>query len=151
MPPRPLPVIPHVYRCFLQFAGPGGMILGNVIHVLDASDPPALDVAQAVGKAWAATGSIYAMQSSVSIYQQVSVIPLDGTSSTISDPFSTAAHTAGADTGAVFPANTSAVLKLKTGNRGRSHRDRIYVGQISNTRSTDLLHWSASYLTQMVT
>lgn len=144
-----LPVIPGVYRCFLQFAGPSNTIIGNVVHVEASGSPTGLQVAQAVGKAWAATGSMYEAQATVTQYQQVVCTPLDGSSISASDAFTTAAHTAGAQGGTVYPANTAAVLRLRTGQRGRSHRGRIYLGQVIASNSSNLFTWSSSYLTTL--
>jgi hypothetical protein len=87
------------------------------------------DFVIALSSAWGAhyTDQLGAMQSSYGCIN-VEILPLDGTSPTITKVLESGP--AGQSSGNIIPA-TAHVITLRTDERGRSHRGRIFLGPVS--------------------
>lgn len=121
----PLPVITNVFRCALEWdCGAAGHAV-NVIHVL-ASTPP--EVPGAVFTAldnWV-TRPMWDLQSDQAVVNNITITPLDGTSS--SQTFSTGGVAKWSGNGGSGPTPAVAnIIKLQTGLRGRDKRGRIFL------------------------
>ena len=141
-----LPVINGIYRCFIEQSEGGIGLFGNVINVRGATGEDPVQVARVVAEAFGGANSLCAMTTASNEFRQVHCTPLDDITPTGVHDFSTATNKAGLVGGAPFPINTTMCFSLKTGQRGRSHRGRFYLGAMSNSWSADLLHWDAIHV-----
>lgn len=138
-----LPVLTDIYRVTVNQLF-NGQPLANVMHFQGLTAPPAIQVAQAVGKAWGSASGISLLQHNSVLYQNVTVTPLDGTSTTVSDPFSTAANTNGQGVGTANTGNVARAVAIKSTHRGRTSNGRIYIGGTTTLDTTDKIHWTTS-------
>ena len=137
-----LPVIDHVYRCTVNQTS-GAFPMANVFHVFNSSDPDPLDVAAAVGQAWADSGNIAAVQDTGVLYTTSDVIPLDGATASASWNFSLGGNINGDHTGGPVPPQVAMTISIQTALRGRSHRGRLYLGGLSDPYFDEsTLQWS---------
>lgn len=118
-----LPTIANTYRVTLHWSGPGGTSAKTVMHFRRSSST-ASAVATAVdanvtATMWNHTGTTTAVS-------KISVTPLDGSSATY-ELAVTGAKWAGPTAAAeVIPAG-AAVITLRTANRGRRYRGRVFL------------------------
>jgi len=143
----PLPVIPGVFRCAVETK----YLAVNVVNVIHVEAPPAStasDVATVVANAWGSTNSISLMQSVSILYEQVVVTKLDGTSAVGVDSFGAAAHKQGQTPGSLMPNSAACCIAIKTAQRGRRHRGRMFIGGIVNSNSNDQLTWITAFKNQ---
>lgn len=120
-----LPVIADTYRVALNWLSSTGQIAANVIHIRTrASGHTAGDVMENLDDN--AGSNLWLSCSSSAVVKDVAITPLDGSSATVHfSPASPGAWTGG-QAGDFSPA-TSAIVKLTTSLRGRSHRGRIFL------------------------
>lgn len=125
----PLPFIEGVHRVTLNWTGPNGTDAANVMHFQDGgTDAAAL---------WAilepnVVANMFNCVSHDAIITTVDILPLDGISATQSfNAPATALWRGETVAEAVFA--TAAVVKLRTGERGRSKRGRIYLPYVAET------------------
>jgi len=117
----PLPIITNIYRVALIWTGPSGQHAVNVMHFSRASSS-ASAVASAIDAS--VTSAMWTdIQNGWSV-NQLQVTPLDGSSATFLLAV-TGAKWTGTTAGDFVP-GASAIVSLRTGLRGRSHRGRIF-------------------------
>lgn len=130
----PLPVIPDVYRCALKWANASGGYAINVTHwhyLGGLTDP--LAIAADLAAKWIAndTAAMYGAQTISMSGDLFTITPLDGSTASVDVAASGVIGTSGGQT---IP-NMAAVIKLKTGLRGREYRGRVYLPGVSESLS----------------
>jgi hypothetical protein len=119
----PLPVIDDVFRVAVHWQdanSPQDAI--NVMHFFSETDTPTL---LAAGLDAAANAGMFAAMSNAIIADEFAITPLDGTSATeffVPDPSKWTGQTAGD-----YAPQVAALVKLRTGLRGRSQRGRVFL------------------------
>lgn len=122
-----LPVIPFVFRTTWNFTPSVGQPTHNVLHFYDGART-ALELVGAIEDAispnyiemFASVQNGYGLDS-------IDVIALDGTSPTFNVPIGSFG---GQASGQPIP-NSCGIITLRTAERGRSHRGRVYLGPLS--------------------
>ena len=119
----PLPVIAGVNRVTFNWNGPNGTNAANVMHFLDGGGSVDTFIGLLTGNFVA---NMFNCISNQAVIFSFDVIPLDGVSATsvVLAP-ATALFKGETVSDPVFP--DSAILKLRTGERGRSKRGRAYL------------------------
>lgn len=119
----PLPTIPNVFRVALGWTGPNSSSAVNVMHFLGAPGT--------VNGLWTTlqarvTQAMWGLQAGSSVIKTVTITPLDGGSA--SSPFAAPSGVAwaGGVAGDGIP-QSATVIKLKTGQRGRDRRGRLFL------------------------
>lgn len=120
----PLPVIPDVFRCTLNWAAGSGIeYMHNVIHLANTVGDEAAVFADldshVTAAMWNTAPSGFAVQT-------VDVLKLDGTSATVSFATGRPAKWTGSGTGQWIPA-AAEIITLYSPFRGRSNRGRVYL------------------------
>lgn len=133
----PLPVIPDVVRVTFNWQlGDTGRTAHNIIH-LGVSGASAEDALTALNTAFGAVGdpnSLFSCTCSDATFFSVDLIPLDGTSGTVTENLET---TQGGTTGGDCMLQGCAVVSLHTGLRGPQHRGRIYTPFVGEGAQVD--------------
>lgn len=120
-----LPVINDVFRCALNWTDPTGQTATNVIHIrANFADPTPTLVMGALDSS--ARADMWDSATLSSAITDVAITPLDGVSATEHFTPATPAHWKGEQSGDFIP-QVAVVVKLTTGERGRSHRGRVFV------------------------
>lgn len=126
-----LPVITDVFRCALNWQESGGQVATNVIHIKDESGAAtASTIMTALDNA--AAGGMWACVVPTAQVVDVGITPLDGTTATQHFTPPTPSHWTGQN-GTQFVPQVSAIVKLSTGDRGRSKRGRIFLPFIAES------------------
>lgn len=122
----PLPTIPDVYRCALEWTNSAdpSATASNVIHVKRSGSNPAaiaaiLDAAVVLNM-WRAQGSNAAVT-------RINVTPLNGSGVTLPYSPATPANWKGSQTSNTPILQVANLIKLVTAARGRSFRGRVYL------------------------
>lgn len=128
----PLPIIADVYRTALFWTNGAGQHSVNVMHIHAPSSTPsavaaALD-ANVVASMWTYVSSGF-------VQEELTVTKLDGSTATFQLATSGAKWTGG-NAGDLIPA-VSSIVSLRTGQRGRSHRGRLFLGPVGETLFTN--------------
>ncbi len=145
-----LPVIANTFRVTFNWHSDAGAEAHNVMHFRSAganSD----DIFDALDAA--VTDDMWQQTCTTVNVESLDILPLDGTSSTINYSAPVDARWAGTRAGEFAPA-LAAIVRLKTGQRGRSHRGRVYLpfvaeaaqaaGVLAGTTAVDLQQaWQA--------
>ena len=135
-----LPVITDVIRTTVHREDGQGRSANNVMHFLSPGyDVNALDLNFQTANVRAMWDPIWDGYGFITL----NYLPLDGTSATTTIIPGVPADFTGEGTGELIPAE-SALIKLRTGLRGRSHRGRIYLGGIGEDRNQDGANTSAT-------
>lgn len=119
----PLPVIADTLRVTLNWTGPNGTSAANVMHFRGSGIDPTELMALLTNNFVA---NLFNAVATTAVIDTVHIIPLDGTSATQEfDAPNTALWKGETVSSPVFP--DSVVIKLRTGERGRSKRGRVYL------------------------
>lgn len=122
----PLPVIPGVVRCTVGGQCTGGGRWANTWHLrlISLVDPTVtqLVVAQNFMQTFYSS-QVMPKCAAATTLDSLGMTPLDGTSGAVAFTL----NVAGSGIGVPLPAETSLVLSLKTGGRGRRARGRVYL------------------------
>jgi len=122
----PLPVIPEVFRCALVWGfGAVPPYPVNVIHIKSVTGTLNSDAAFGALNT-TLTHAMWWPTSSNLFINQVSIIKLDGTSSTVTYTTDGTARWQGVQAGDGTP-QVCGIVKFATGHRGRQNRGRIYL------------------------
>lgn len=124
----PLPVINDVFRCSIHWVHSSGQRAVNVFHV-QSSTLTAQAVANLIDAS--VTANMWQPVSSSASVQELHVLPLDGSSSTL-EKVTTGTKWAGSTTGDMTP-QAACLLSLKTGLRGPANRGRMYLPFIAES------------------
>jgi hypothetical protein len=128
----PLPVIANVYRCALNWERSTQHAV-NVMHIQAPSALPAADVFSTLD-AFVASGMF---ECCVGTIQSVDITPLNGTSPTQTFvAFDDNAQWTGEASGEFVPA-LSALVKLQSAVRGRSHQGRLFLPFVGESKNND--------------
>jgi len=129
----PLPVIANTIRCAVRGHSTSGQPWANVLHfkktsgVIDAAAITALDteVQKLYGGASYGGGGVNMLNNTPAstVVLDVTYTPLDGVSASTTKP-STATGSGATD---LLPGETTPIITLKTANRGRRYRGRVYL------------------------
>lgn len=119
----PLPFIEGVSRVTLNWTGPNGTSANNVLHFQDGGLAPSA--------LWAilepnVVANMFNCIATAAIIDNVDILPLDGIAATQTFDAPATALWKGETTGEALFAN-ACIVKLRTGERGRSKRGRIYL------------------------
>lgn len=132
----PLPVITHVWRCALRWSTASGQLAVNVIHIRDESGTAVADDVYGALNSAVVPLMWYPASGGASV-SEVDVLPLDGVHGTASYTTGSPAKWTGASGGTVWEPALSALIKLGTGLRGRTHRGRIFLPFTDQTSAVD--------------
>lgn len=126
----PLPVIPGVFRVALNHA-PGEALFGftNVIHVFSSTLTP-LQVLTAINGALVA--GMFDAKAAAMLGMTAVATKLDGAAPTAELVFTGTAFL-GTGAGELVPA-AAAVITLRTGQRGKRHTGRVFIGALSEDK-----------------
>lgn len=120
---RPLPVISGVFRCALNWAHSSGQLATNVIHVFKVGATPT-QVCVAIDAA--VTTEMWFNVSSLAHVTEIVCTPLDGTTATLHYPVTGSKWVGNASSADMEP-GPAAVISLRTAQRGRRYRGRLYL------------------------
>lgn len=123
----PLPVIANVYRVTLNWNRVGAIRPVNVLNFVSTGS--ATHVGSVISGAF--TSGMFDCMRTDAILNNLSILPLDGVSGTIT--YSGFSVTGNAGTGDFEP-STCAVVSLKTGLRGPKHRGRVFIGPVAQSK-----------------
>jgi hypothetical protein len=124
-----LPVIANVIRTTISRLDGQGRSAHNVMHFhSDSYSVSGLDTALQANVDRAMWDPVWEGYGAITL----NYLPLDGTSATTTVIPTTMTDWTGEGTGELIPAS-AALIKLKTGLRGREHRGRIYLGGIAES------------------
>lgn len=129
----PLPVIADVFRVTFEWLPADGISPRNVVHVRSASDD-VTEIGGVINDAFAAITdfSPWTFLSNVFACDDLSILPLDGTSATA--VVALADTMIGGATGELIP-NMAAVLSFHTEQRGPRGRGRMYIGPTTENKN----------------
>lgn len=128
-----LPVIADVIRTTIHREDGQGRSANNVLHFESTGyDVAALNTNLQASVTRTLWDPIWAGYGAITL----NYLPLDGTSATTTIIPTTMLDFTGEGTGELIPAE-AALIKLRTGQRGRSHRGRIYLGGIGEDRNVN--------------
>lgn len=116
-------MIPNVYRVALNWQHTNGQTATNVMH-FRRSASTATEVAGIIDAN--VTAGMWGHTSSGARVTSIDVTPLNGSGATVNQPTSGAKWTGAAGTDPFIPA-AACVVSLRTGNRGRRNRGRIFM------------------------
>jgi hypothetical protein len=129
-----LPIIADVFRVAMNWTEPGGQTATNVMHFRDvAGGNTASDLMTALDAH--VTANMWLAVFTGAVVTDVAITPLDGTSATDHFQPATPSHWTGQN-GADFVPAGSAILKLATTKRGRSHRGRVFLPFLPESSQT---------------
>lgn len=132
-----LPVIADVYRCTLNWKATNSQLQPrNVIHISSPTATDAADLVTRLDDGLAGLSFVWDPIPSDWAVEQISVLKLDGSSSTIDVDVPHPDRWIGGSSGEWSP-NTAGVIKLQTGLRGREHRGRIFLGPCAENKMVD--------------
>jgi hypothetical protein len=144
----PLPIIADTYLANFKMVQ-GSSTIENVICVRSSVTVSTSDVMDHVQGAWFLSNSIADQQTDSAVYEQLSITPLDG--SGLATVVDLTGETGGISGEAVTVA-VCLVTTLRTAERGRSRRGRLYLssGPIANLTDTGT-RWDSSATNNMDT
>jgi len=149
---RPLPIIAGVFRVSLMWAHNSGQTAVNVIHVAKTGGT-AVGAANAIDAA--VTTELWFNVSSLAHVTEQVVTPLDGSSATLHFPVTGTKWQGNASSSDMEP-GPAAIVSLRTNNRGRRFRGRLFLpfqgeigsanGVISTATTVSQAAWTAFVL-----
>jgi hypothetical protein len=122
----PLPIIPNVYRCALVSIATT-YVPRTVYNVLHVSQPTGDETDLGTSLDATLSNAMFTLMSSNYVTQRVEITKLDGTSASVSFPFTSPPN--GGAAGVPVP-EAACSVGLKTVARGRSKRGRVFVGPV---------------------
>jgi hypothetical protein len=138
----PLPVIANVARVSIEGKTPNGTSWVNVLHFhfVGGGGPLPTDESALItklvhlysGAAYVGGANLMSFCSNSLTLTEMTILELDGVSASRSFPQSIVGSGGATDQ---LPAQTSAVVKFKTGFRGRSNRGRVYLPPFLESKS----------------
>lgn len=151
MPPRPLPTIAGVVRCAVSGLTPSGRKWTNVHHMryaAGASSPGTTEIDNMdvelfrlySGTAYAGGAAIFVMCPTTVSMTQIDYTVLDGAALAYSKVHNVAAT----GTGNSQPSEVAAVLTLRTTQRGRRYRGRLYLPPFNAAQVDATGNWTAT-------
>jgi hypothetical protein len=123
----PLPTIPDVFRCAVEWETSEPSHAVNVLHVEAPGKTPA-DVFAQIDAGW--TQDMIHLQSARGIVRRFAITPLDGSSAASIFPTDGSSRYIG-DSGGQYIPQAAQLIKMTTGLGGPRHRGRLFLPYVS--------------------